>query len=575
MNEQHASMGSRPWAKLHVMLFALLLAAHLALQGAQAQGLLPGSSNGAESAEQKASAAQPDPYGRETPRSLVSGLLAAFAAGDYERAAQFLEPTDDQKAAGRSASAQLARRLQHRLDNGGSLFPFAKLSREPAGENDDGLPLDEERLGSLKTQAGEIPLIARRITPAGAAPYWVVSARSLKAVAQQAPEAQAPSLTAALPDALNETRLGGAPLADWLVLLVLAALLVFGLRFVFGVVERIIRAFVSDPETSKAYKFAQAAFPPTSLYLAVIALFVVTSKMQLAIVARQTLVRYAGIVAWIAFAWFLWRLIDTGSAVWSARMARGDRRRAMSALVFARRTAKTLLVIVAFIAVLDTVGVDVTTGIAALGIGGLALALGAQKTIENLVGSVTVIADQPVRVGDFCKVGDVLGTVEDIGMRSTRIRTLARTVITIPNAAFSSQEIENYSRRDRFLFNPVIRLPHDTSPDSMRSVLASIRALLAADKNVLDDARVRFVDIGAHSLDIEILAYFQTFDYAISLEMREQVLLGIMDVISAEGATIALPSQTIALKQESSGPSPRPALLNRRSLPASSGRQTQ
>src|SRR5690606_31249260 len=128
-----------------------------------------------------------------------------------------------------------------------------------------------------------------------------------------------------------------------------------------------------------------------------------------------------------------------------------------------RRSAKVLLLAVAFVAILDTLGFDVTAGIAALGIGGIALALGAQKTIENLVGSISVIADKPVQVGDFCRVGTVTGTIEDIGIRSTRIRTLERTIVTIPNSDFSSQQIENYAPRDRFLFNPRIAVEYGIS----------------------------------------------------------------------------------------------------------------
>src|SRR5690606_19602519 len=121
-------------------------------------------------------------------------------------------------------------------------------------------------------------------------------------------------------------------------------------------------------------------------------------------------------------------------------------------------TAKVAIVVLGAIAILGTLGFDVKTGLAALGIGGIALALGAQKTIENFVGSVTLITDQPVRVGDFCKVGAVSGTVEQIGMRSTRIRTGERSTVTIPNGQFSSDMIENFATRERHLFAPVIRL---------------------------------------------------------------------------------------------------------------------
>ncbi len=522
-------------------LFALIA---LGAQAAVAQGALPGASGSTESAEQKA-AASPDLFGRDSPRGLATGLVAAFAAGDYERAASYLEPVKNSRHDGRT----LARLLQQRLDQGGSLLSFAMLSRDPAATIDDGLPIDQEKIGSFKARSGDVPLIARRLEAPGAKPYWVVSAETLKTVAQQAPPASEPALTDALPQALNEAKVAGAPVADWLILGGLALLVFIGLRIVFSLLLKGLDAAVPPPRTNRAYKFAHAAIPPFGLYVAVIVYFISINHLQVAIVARQTLVRYTGIVGWVALAWFGLRLIDMGTDLWAERMARSDRRRAMSALVFGRRTAKTVLVVVACVAVLDTLGVDVTTGIAALGIGGLALALGAQKTIENLVGSVTVIADQPVRVGDFCKVGDVLGTVEDVGMRSTRIRTNERTVVTIPNGAFSSQQIENYSRRDRFLFNPTIGLTYDTDAALMRRVLDAIRTVLEDDEHIADNSRVRFTEFNAHSLDIEIFAYIQTFDFGLSLEMREQVLLKIMDTVAELGASIAFPTQTLLLKR--------------------------
>lgn len=227
-------------------------------------------------------------------------------------------------------------------------------------------------------------------------------------------------------------------------------------------------------------------------------------------------------------------------------MLRTNRARAGSLIIFARRTAKALLIAVAAIAVLDTIGLDVTTGIAALGIGGLALALGAQKTIENLVGSLTVIVDAPIAVGDFCKVGDVKGTVIDIGMRSTRIRTNERTIVAIPNADFAARQIENYSKRDSFLFEHTVGLTYDAEPKMLRTVLESIRELLAEEQAVIDDdARVRFLSFGDCSLNIEIFAHLYAEDYPHSLEIEEKLMLGIMDRVKQCGADFAFPTRTL------------------------------
>ena len=528
-------MSGSIFGRLILTVLALFLAEALF-----AQSLLPGSG-----ATESIPAA--DPFARETPRSLATQLVNAFASGDYTRAAQYLE-----LAPGLSGDrrAKLAIRLQQQLDRRGSLVPFVALSNDPAGVIDDGLAMDQERIGSFRTATGELPLIARRISQPGATAYWLVSAASL-AAAKNVADASTPPDKRWLPTPLWELSFAGAPVMDWLILVGLVILLFVGMRLFFYLLLRILRLWTRNPETHRGFQFAEAAFPPLGLYLAVIGLFYATQQMQVAIVARQVLVRYAGIVGWFAFVWFLWRLIDMGAEIWSGRMARADRRRALAALVFARRSAKTTLGVIAFVAVLDTIGINVTTGIAALGLGGLAIALGAQKSIENLVGSLAVIIDQPVRVGDFCKVGDVLGTVEDIGMRSSQLRTNARTVVTIPNGDFSSKQIENYSSRDRFLFDPKIGLSYDTSAAQMRTVLAAIRTLLQEDENVIDGARTHFVRYSESSLDIEIFAYIRTREQAEFLAIREELLLAIMETIANLGASIAFPTRTIVMKPTS------------------------
>jgi MscS family membrane protein len=196
--------------------------------------------------------------------------------------------------------------------------------------------------------------------------------------------------------------------------------------------------------------------------------------------------------------------------------------------------------------VLQNLGVNVTGILAGLGVGGLAVALAAQKTVENLFGGVTLAADQPVRVGDFCRFGDRVGTIQEIGLRSTRVRTLDRTVVTVPNAEFSALALENFAERDRIWFQTVLGLRYETTADQLRHVLAGLTKLLRDDERVdPDPARVRFVGFGAFSLDLEVFAYIRTRDWAEFLRIREELLLEIMDVVAASGSGFAFPSQTI------------------------------
>jgi MscS family membrane protein len=203
------------------------------------------------------------------------------------------------------------------------------------------------------------------------------------------------------------------------------------------------------------------------------------------------------------------------------------------------------------IAAAEAFGVPVAPLIASLGVGGLAIALAVRPTLENILGGFTLFADKPVRVGDFCLYGDKSGTVEEIGLRSTRIRSLERTIVTVPNAEFSQMQIENFTLRDRMLFRTTLGLRYETTPEQLRYVLARLRDLLLAHPMVSPDpARVRFIGLGAWSLEVEIFAYIQSADYDAYMAVREDLNLRIVDVVEEAGTGFALPSQTTYLTRD-------------------------
>ena len=199
----------------------------------------------------------------------------------------------------------------------------------------------------------------------------------------------------------------------------------------------------------------------------------------------------------------------------------------------------------------DRVGMPVYGIVAGLGVGGLAVALAAQPTIENLIGGLSLFADKPVRVGDFCQYGDQSGTVEAIGIRSARIRGMDRTLTTIPNAVLAKMPIVNVSQRDRMLIQTVIGLRYETNEQQLRNILGSLRDLLLTHPRILSDtARARFVGLGACSLDIEVFAYVMTPDWPEFLGIREEILLRVMQIVEAAGTSFAFPSQTLYLGRD-------------------------
>jgi MscS family membrane protein len=213
------------------------------------------------------------------------------------------------------------------------------------------------------------------------------------------------------------------------------------------------------------------------------------------------------------------------------------------------RAGDALVIVIAALVVLKFFGADPTAALAGLGIGGIAVALAAQKTLENVIGGMSIIFDKAVRVGDFLKVGDMLGTVDSIGLRSTRIRTLDRTMLSVPNGQIANVNIETLSARDKFWFHHFLGLGYDTSASQMRAVLADLRAFMASHPMVdrSDTIRVRFFRLGAFSLDIEIFAYILAADWDQFLETQQELLLETMAIVERAGAAITLPSQTVRL----------------------------
>jgi MscS family membrane protein len=525
-----------PFRRLHrflAVLFLVLAPACVLAQSAPTPAATP--------------AIAPDPYGRDTPRGAITGLIGALAEKDYERAARFFDlPMQDARV--RGGAAELARRLQVLLDNGGTLQPFGALSNEPGGRIDDDLPPARERVGTLPLGDPPEPILLAQ-SNVGGRQLWRLSHETIRQLMA------APATAAVAEDKPVETgvAVAGAPVEDWALLLAIAALSFVVLRLLSAGVLMAVRRTMSAPEQNSVYRFLHAALPPLSLFVAVIAFFIWAERLPVAIVARQTLLRYGGVVALIALVWFGLRLVDAIAEVTIARMHRRERRQAISVVTLLRRSAKILLLAVTVVGVLDTFGIDVTTGIAALGIGGIALALGAQKTVENLVGSVTVIADRPVQVGDFCRVGDVVGTVEDVGIRSTRIRTNERTVVTIPNGDFAARQIENFAKRERYLFAPVIGIEY-TSAAKVREAIAIVEQVLADSGKMAEGYRATLAAFGDSSLNIEVFSHIDVTDFTESVRIKQELLLGILERFEAAGVGIAFPTRTVLVKAAEAAP---------------------
>jgi MscS family membrane protein len=220
-----------------------------------------------------------------------------------------------------------------------------------------------------------------------------------------------------------------------------------------------------------------------------------------------------------------------------------------------RKAFLAVVFIATLLLLFRTLGFDVSALVAGLGVGGLAIALAGQKTFENLFGGISVVLDQPIRVGDFGRFGGIEGTVEDIGLRSTRIRTLDRTVITIPNAEFSQIKIENFAKRDRIRYRTLLGVRFDTTVPQLRTLLFRLRELLKADKRIDSEMRrVRLLNIGSSALEIEIILYVKTKDFEEYLSIREELNFSFLEIVESVGTECAY--QTHAVYQGTLNPLP-------------------
>ena len=216
------------------------------------------------------------------------------------------------------------------------------------------------------------------------------------------------------------------------------------------------------------------------------------------------------------------------------------------------RLIAVLIVVYVGLYAAETLGIPVAPLLAGLGVGGLAIALAVRPTLENIVGGFMLFADKPVQVGEFCEFGDKSGTVEEIGLRSTRLRAVDRTVITVPNSEFSQLQLINITRRDRIMFKCRIGLRCETNSEQLRYVIAKLREMLIRHERVMPQPlRVRFIEIGISSLDVEILAYISSTNYNEYLGIREDLNLRIMDIVAEAGTDFAFPSQTIYMSRDS------------------------
>jgi MscS family membrane protein len=496
----------------------------------------------------KATAEQPptetvqDPLGRNTPRGAVIGFLTAAYAHNYETAAQYLNTRlRGQEAAilAQELFYVLDRRLPAKLNN---------LSNEPQGSMSDPLDSRRELVGAVASANGNIDIYLERVDR-GATPIWMFSRPTLAQIPDVYEEINAIAVENVLPDFLLE-RYFGFSLFGWLFFFVLLPLL----YVVLSLANKLSGMAAGWAIRTKKRDAKNPTLLPHPIRLLMVAAAIhwTYSKFSLSLVSRQLGSVTTTVIAVFAFVWILVLLNGRWEVYFKRRMESHGRIGSTAILRPIRRLMDITAAITGLMFALHSFGINPTAALAGLGVGGIAIALAAQKTLENVIGGASIILDEAVRVGDFFKVGDVIGTVEEIGLRSTRVRTLDRTLVTIPNGQMATLTLENFSARDSFWLRHVIGIRYETATASIGLVVENIGKLLRHDRRVVPQSdRVRFLRFGKSSLDIEVFAYVSARDWSHFLEIQQDLLFQIRGVIESAGLQVAFPSRMVYIKHES------------------------
>ena len=487
-----------------------------------------------------------DPLGRSTPDGTVLGFLDAARNGRYMDASQYLQLSKDARAA---KGERIAQQL-YMLMESAFVERVGVISGHLEGSHQIGIPRDRERIGVFRINGSATNVDLAHVPDPTSGQIWLFSSQVVADVPGLFAEAEAGGAELGSSRFPALRKIVDSPLRRLIALVllvpisvILAWLVVFALRSIVRISKR-----WRTHEITKVVLRASTA--PLTLILAVIFHHIGVYVLGAPIVARLYYQKITSIILVAAVAWLVFRLINVWSERARVQALDGSGYRSGSIVLLGQRIFKVLAVIVAGLVMLSILGFEITTALAGLGIGSIALAFAAQKTLENLLGGISILSDEVIRIGEVCQIGDRQGTVEDISLRSTRIRTLERTELSVPNGELANMNVENISRRDKSRFRTEIGLQYDTSPAQLRALLAEIRSLLRQHPNVDSDVlRVRLVGFEENRLDVVVDCHILTSDLDEFMAIREHLLLRIMELVAAAGIGLAIPGRALYMAE--------------------------
>jgi MscS family membrane protein len=488
-----------------------------------------------------------DALGRGTPRGSLRGFLEACEAADFERAAEYLDLRNLPQDVAAVGGPGLARQLSQILSRAVWLDDYT-VSDNPQGLLGDGLPEYRDELVRIKTESGEQPIWLQHVPRADGELIWKISNRSvalipeLYAIYSYPPGVE--TVKGWLPEGASFL---GLELFKWFIIALLC-LLSWPILHLAGVA--LARLFSSP--SSSLYPLVRKVM--TGPMVAVAMLVVIRLALsELGMGARAQQVSQSRTLVLVVVVWALWSMINLFRNHQQEKLASLGRPGAAKLMRPLATFVKLLVLLLATLFWLNNIGVNITTVLAGLGVGGLAVALALQRPLEDLMGALSIFSQATLRVGDLVRYGDVVGSVEDIGLRSTRIRTLTNTVVSIPNALVAHRDIENLTCRTKIRYWPTLRLRYDTTPEQLRAITSAIVVMLEEHEAVYEEGvRARVTELAEDAILVAVHCFLRTTDFAESLEISEDLNFKILEIVRVSGAKFALPGRALYVEGDAS-----------------------
>ena len=484
-----------------------------------------------------------DDYDRGTPLRSVDGFLAAVDEGDYETAAEYLDLRNLRGEATEMTGASLARRL-FVVTARATWVDVADLVDDPAGRGNDGLPAYRDSVGTVLDDGKEVQLLMQKVPRGDGVSIWKISNATVVLIPKLYETYGYSALVEQLAQNVPDVVILGYELFKWIVVIATG---VFSYALVF-VIALAIRRILGDPDSLSNRRIYRFMLRPVGIWVVVMSMNYTAGSLGRTVTAEA--LQQLSPVPNLVTVWMLFTGTNLIRDIYAARLKNQGRAGAAVLLHPLSNAIKLLIGFGAALTYLDKLGINITTVLAGLGVGGIAVALALQKPMEDVFGAITLYSQQPIRVGDFCRIGSITGTIEEIGLRTTRVRTLANTLIAIPNSQLANEPIDNISARSKILYRPTLRLRYDTTPAQITQILEGVRQLFSSHEKVLhENHRVRFNEIADDALLVEAYAYLDTTDWAVYLELVEGLNLKILEIVTLAGTTLSLPARTLHIEQ--------------------------